>query len=384
MKIGSLFTGVGGFDLGAERAGCQIAWQVENNKHCRSVLKKHWPDVALYKDVHDVGRTVLSGVDLICGGFPCQDLSQAGKREGLAGKRSGLWWEFHRSLGELLPTWCLIENVPGLLSSSDGRDMLTLVNSLEELGYGWSYRILNSQYFGVPQRRRRVFIVGRLGGACPPEIFLEPESMSGDFEKNQSEKKEDTRDTEKSTGAEDTITLAFTAESVHHDGVLSKGTHHPLRVSGIPAVAAYRKITKASHGDDYESWDKAEQSATLQGRRDGSGMIVTNTDDASSSETIYGFDPGQSSNPKTTDQMTHDATPPLPAGHGAAGRISIGGDMIPRKLTPRECERLQGFPDDWTRYADDGSELKNSPRYSMMGNAVTVPVAEWLFRRVMT
>ena len=168
MRVGSLFSGVGGFDLGLERAGHEIVWQVENDKQCRSVLRHHWPNVDLYEDVKDVGRTTLSSVDLICGGFPCQDLSVAGGRAGLAGERSGLWGEFHCIISELTPTWLLIENVPGLLSSNEGRDMAVIVHGLEELGYGWSYRILDSQYFGVPQRRRRVFIVGHSGGVCGP------------------------------------------------------------------------------------------------------------------------------------------------------------------------------------------------------------------------
>ena len=136
MTVGSLFSGIGGLELGLERAGMEVVWQVELDKQARSVLRRHWPEVSIYEDVRDVGRSNLDGVDLICGGFPCQDVSVAGKREGLAGERSGLWWEFHRIIGELARAWCLIENVPGLLSSNDGRDMAVIGGGMGELGCG--------------------------------------------------------------------------------------------------------------------------------------------------------------------------------------------------------------------------------------------------------
>jgi DNA (cytosine-5)-methyltransferase 1 len=119
-------------------------------------------------------------VDLICGGFPCQDLSVAGRRAGLRGERSGLFFEFARIAQTLRPTWLLIENVPGLLTSAKGHDFAVIVDTLADIGYGLAWRILDSQYFGVPQRRRRVYIVGHLGAPCPPEILFEPEGGGGD------------------------------------------------------------------------------------------------------------------------------------------------------------------------------------------------------------
>jgi DNA-cytosine methyltransferase len=176
----SLFAGVGGFDLGLDAAGWCCAAQVEIDPQARSVLRHRWPHVPKYEDVRHVGRSNLPRVDLICGGFPCQDLSVAGRRAGLAGERSGLFYEFARIIDELAPAWVLLENVPGLLSSNGGRDMAAVVGTLGELGYGWAYRVLDLQHFRIPQRRRRVFIVARAGGVCPPEILLEPESVRGD------------------------------------------------------------------------------------------------------------------------------------------------------------------------------------------------------------
>lgn len=180
MKAISLFSGVGGFDLGLERAGMDITVQVEVDKFCQQVLRRWWPGVELYDDVRKVGADELGGGDLICGGFPCQDLSVAGNREGLSGERSGLFYEFMRVVRETRPTWVLIENVPGLLSSNGGRDMGAVLGTLAELGYGYTYRVLDTQYFGPPQRRRRLFIVAHSSGVCPPEVLFEPEGVPWD------------------------------------------------------------------------------------------------------------------------------------------------------------------------------------------------------------
>lgn len=177
---GSLFTGIGGFDLGFERAGFKTIWQVEIDPFCRAVLKSRFPKVGRYRDVRKVGRRNLLHVDVITAGIPCQDVSIAGKRQGLAGERTGLFYEFARILRELRPAWFVFENVPGLFSSNRGRDFAEILRVLMvECGYGVSWRVLNSQFFGVAQRRRRVFVVGCFGKACPPEVLFERESSAG-------------------------------------------------------------------------------------------------------------------------------------------------------------------------------------------------------------
>ena len=171
MRFVSLFAGVGGFDLGLERAGHECIAQVEIDKHCRTVLDKHWPDVPKHDDVRTaiefadtiglVGRT-----DLVCGGFPCQDVSVAGKRAGLAGERSGLFWDALAFATHVQAKWILLENVPGLLTSNQGRDFGTVALALGDAGFDYfEWRVLDSQFFGVPQRRRRVFIIA--GTAIP-------------------------------------------------------------------------------------------------------------------------------------------------------------------------------------------------------------------------
>ena len=173
MTHGSLFAGIGGFDLGFDRAGIETVWTVENDKNCNQVLATHWPDLKRYQDVREVRG--LEPVDVISGGFPCQDVSVAGRREGLAGERSGLWFEFARIVQEMEPEWVVVENVPGLLSSAGGADFALIVGTLEQFGYCVSWRVLDSQFFGVPQRRRRVFIVGSLGGTGSIEVLFESE-----------------------------------------------------------------------------------------------------------------------------------------------------------------------------------------------------------------
>lgn len=159
--FGSLFAGIGGFDLGLERAGWSPRWQVEIDERCRQVLAKHWPSVDRFVDVHFVGRDQLAPVDLIAGGFPCQDLSPAGKRVGLSGARSGLWREFRRILGELRPRFALIENV-----HATWRRWLPVVRSdLAALRYRSLPIRLRASDFGAPHQRARVFVVAAADAA---------------------------------------------------------------------------------------------------------------------------------------------------------------------------------------------------------------------------
>lgn len=180
MKVASFFAGIGGFDLGLERAGMEVIFQCEINKFSRKVLKKHWPNVFLWDDILTLSDTTIPEADLWCGGFPCQDLSLAnqGKRKGLGGSRSGLFFKFADLISKKFPAWIIIENVPGLLNSHRGEDFKILLQTLDELGYGISWRVLDAKYFGTPQRRRRVYIVGSLGTLLSAEVLFEPNSTT--------------------------------------------------------------------------------------------------------------------------------------------------------------------------------------------------------------
>ena len=196
MKAISLFAGVGGFDLALTRNGAEVVASVEIDKHARKVLQKQFPNTTHLEDVKNVTGQQLFDLGfnsdgIIVGGFPCQDLSVAGKRRGLAGERSGLFFEVVRLLDETKAKWFILENVPGLLSSNGGRDLGIVIGALAELGYGVAYRILDAQYFGVPQRRRRIFIVGCLGddGRTPAQILAISEGRIRYLEKSNQPRK---------------------------------------------------------------------------------------------------------------------------------------------------------------------------------------------------
>jgi DNA (cytosine-5)-methyltransferase 1 len=170
VTVGSLFAGIGGFDLGLERAGMEIKWQVEIDPFCRAVLEKHWPGVKRLSDIREaVGyrrdvygyidshamRYLLEPVDLICGGFPCQDISVAGRGAGLAGERSGLWSEYLRLIRELRPRYVVVENVPGLL----GRGLGDVLGGLAESGYDAEWDCVPAASVGAKHLRDRVWIV---------------------------------------------------------------------------------------------------------------------------------------------------------------------------------------------------------------------------------
>ena len=158
MRFGSLFAGIGGIDLGLERAGMTCAWQVEIDPFCQKVLAKHWPEVARYEDIREVGADKLTPVDLICGGFPCQPHSLAGNRQA-SGDERDLWGEMFRVICEVKPRWVLAENVPGLLSSEAGRFFGRVLRDLASVGYDVEWESIPAAAVGAPHRRDRVFIV---------------------------------------------------------------------------------------------------------------------------------------------------------------------------------------------------------------------------------
>lgn len=204
-----MFAGVGGFDLALSRAGVKVVASVEIDKKAQEVLKKHFPDSTIFGDITGVTveQLLAAGFEprdgIITGGFPCQDLSVAGKRAGLGGSRSGLFWEICRLLDETRAQNFILENVPGLLNSNNGADMAVVLEALVERGYRVAYRVLDAQHFGVPQRRRRVFIVGCLGdtGRTPEEILAIAEGRSGYLAQSQQKRKDTATATATSVGA---------------------------------------------------------------------------------------------------------------------------------------------------------------------------------------
>lgn len=295
--LASFFSGIGGFDLGFERAGFETSFQCEVDSFCHSILERHWPHVQRFKDIKGVKPTDVPSADVWAGGFPCQDVSVArmGPRAGLKGKRSGLFFEFARLLEQCRPRVLVIENVPGLLSSHGGRDFGVIIRTLASFGYCVGWRLLNSRYFGVPQSRQRIYIVGcyrdRRG---PAKILLESKCGARDAEASGS--------------------------------------------NGEKPISPF----KESFGDPV------------------TGPIV-----AGLAYCLYAC----SARHTGTDWSRNYVSYPQ-------GKV--------RRLLPVECERLQGFPENWTVPISSQTELDDSdePRYHALGNAVTVPVAEWMAHRI--
>lgn len=344
MKFISLFSGIGGFDLGLERAGMTCIAQVEKDAKALSVLERHWPKVKRFDDVSTFKKTRGMRADLICGGFPCQDLSVAGKRAGLAGERSGLFFEFMRIVGDFAPAWVLIENVPGLLSSNKGRDMSTVVWSLAERGYGWAYRVLDTQYFGCAQRRERVFIVGNLGDARrAAEVLFESESLPWNPLPRR----------EKREGIAGSLSPSLSASG--------RGTSRAGESRGQDCVIPVSLCLNGKNGKRFDGESETFVTHTLKSEgadasEDGTGrgvpLVAYAIQERAVSENI---DAG-------------------PQGKFWQEEHALSGV---RRLTPLECERLQGFPDGFT------DNLSDSARYRVLGNAVSVPVAEWIGKRMM-
>lgn len=339
MRAVSLFSGVGGMDLGLERAGIETVLQVENDRWCQQVLARHWPDVERVDDVRSVVSGCVQpddwecrlsaeiatrwgqprdGIDIVHGGFPCQDLSVAGKRAGFGGERSSLWFEFHRIVRELRPRWVLIENVPGLLSSNGGADFAVVLNGLDELGFDAAWAVLDARHFGVPQRRRRVFVVAGPRGRGPEQVLSLCESCGGNPE----------------TGRAAGEDLAYT-------------------------LAAGARGTGDGHGNAWNSTYIANTLKANTGHAGGADLDTYVAFAVTASAGHHGYS--------------------TPRGDGSDNLVEAAGV---RRLTPRECERLMGWPDDWTRWAADGSEIADSHRYRMAGNGVVSPVAEWIGHRL--
>ena len=298
--LASFFSGIGGIDLGFLNAGFRVNMQCEIDPFCRSILRTHWPKTPIFTDIKEVDHAAIPFSEVWAGGFPCQDVSLArmGPRAGLKGKKSGMFFEFARLLEKVRPRVFLIENVPGLLSSHGGRDFEVILRTLAGFGYGVGWRVLNSRYFGVPQSRQRVYIVGcHRDWRGPGEILFESECGTRD---------------PAADGSNGTKPVSPFKERIGD----------PVKGPVTPSLAYCLYACSARHtGTDW------------------SRNYVSYPD----------------------------------------GRV--------RRLLPIECERLQGFPENWT--LPKGLDVSDPDRidtlrYNALGNAVTVPAAEWIARRIRT
>lgn len=405
-----LFAGIGGFALGFQKAGIKTLAHVEIDAKCQGVLRKRFEGDLILGDVRDCGAHNLPYADAITFGSPCQDMSVAGKREGLNGQRSGLFFEAVRIIRECKPRIAVWENVPGALSSNRGQDFRAVIEAFLQIEVPmprsgkWAnsgmarngsvelvWRILDAQYFGLAQRRKRLFVVVGFRREGAAEILLEREGSAGNLE------------TGRETG-EIFPTISAGGAGTSHTG----NSRSEVDMMIVPIVSSkWAKGTGGPFGDEAQNLiaapltskpyadNKAQDSkpvyptldAGTQGAKWGSNQWIDNgfavvqpsedridrwvdepdrvcmiQDDGYSStaqEHVY-FKPNAAVN-----SLEHARPPKL-----------ISGGV--RRLTPMECERLQGFPDGWTDLPQS-----DSARYHQLGNAVAVPCAEWIARRIM-
>ncbi len=379
-----LFAGLGGFSRAFENAGYKTVAFSEIEPFPCSVLAHHWPDAPNLGDVTKIKGEDIGPVDVLTGGFPCQDLSVAGKRAGLAGGRSGLFWEIVRLAREIEPTWLVLENVPGLLSSNKGRDFGIVLDALGELGYGLSWRVLDAQNFGVPQRRRRVFIVGYLGGACPPEILFEPDGVRRDTQAGREAGKVVAALTSNGVG---TCGADDNQGQAGHLVAYGSGRRGVERdVANVPTKNRVEIDTEtfvthsptAFHETGPGWWNESPHFGTLRAEGENRPSRPSNV----VGEPAIAFATSSLDSPRDDGQ-----TPPLKAnlngqGTGAGPSVFASIGMAVRRLTPTECERLQAFPDSFTDVIHRGKPAADGPRYKALGNSVAVPCVEWIARRM--
>ena len=277
MKVLSLFSGVGGFDMGLENAGMETVFQCEWDKHANSILYKHWPDVPKWDDVSTLtGKHILANapvVDVVAWGSPCQDLSVAGKRAGLEGGRSGLFHEGIRIIKELqeetngqYPRISIWENVVGALNSNGGADFGVILNEMAEAGalaIEWS--VLDAQFFGVPQRRRRVFVVAIfdpvLADRCPSPLLPVAESLPGHLAKGKPQRKSATTTLTESTGTDGGILGSDIVGSLNTSDAKMISTQYVNENKCV--VEPFVKSSRAQTSDDSETWIPGEINPTL-------------------------------------------------------------------------------------------------------------------------
>ena len=324
MKYATVCSGIEAPSLAWHPLGWQPVFFSEIEKFPSAVLNHYYPNTPNLGDMTKIqAENYYGSVDVFCGGTPCQSFSIAGLRKGLADPRGNLMLSFVGIAAKMRPRWIIWENVPGVLSSNAGRDFGTLLGALGELGYGFAYRVLDAQFFGVAQRRRRVFVIGYLGDWRPAAaVLFEPESLRGHTSESRKKRKAITFYAESSIGGYRETNVGGTLKK--SGGCLGGG-------SETFTVCAF-KVRSGCEGGGKGYLGQDELTFTLS----------TNQ-----------------------DQMIFEK------------------NIFVRRLTPIECERLQGFPDNFTNIPWRGkSESSDSLRYAALGNSMAVPVMAWLGKRI--
>ena len=379
MKYGSVCSGVEAATVAWHDLGWEPQFFSEFDEFPSAVLKNHYPDVPNYGDMTKYKDWNLNdkSIDLLVGGTPCQSFSISGLRKGLHDDRGNLMLEYLRMADELKPKWIVWENVVGVLSSNKGRDFGTFLTALGEIGYGFAYRVLDAQYFGVPQRRRRVFVVGCFGDwRSAGKVLFKPDCLSGDPPPSRAQGER----------------IAPTVT-----------TGPPFSRTGNERVEAEALVTFARVGHGQYS-DKENIASTIRARdyKDATDLITFSPQNSVSNglsiskHTVPTLQTKKQSavvidraafnqgvNAKYDPLIKEQETIPTLVARGP--HAIQQRDMKVRRLTPRECERLQGFPDDWTRIQWKGKKPEECPdghRYKAMGNSMAVPVMRWIGQQI--
>jgi DNA (cytosine-5)-methyltransferase 1 len=385
MRYLSVCSGIEAATVAWHDMGWEAAAYSEIEKFPSEVLKYHYPSVPNMGDMTKYKEWEIGTIGLLVGGTPCQSFSVAGLRKGLEDPRGNLALTYVGILDKFRPKWFIWENVSGVLSSGKGRDFGSFLGAVAQLGYGFSYRMLDAQNFGVAQRRRRVFVVGHLGDWRPSaKVLFESHSLSGYSKKSRKTGKKDTGyvessfgqycpdavagTTKVSDGSKTFLTIPkpilFEARSpdgclrIHGDIVPTLTT---AQGGGItPCVAHAFKVRGGCAGGGKGYLGQDEKAFTLSTMQDQQIAV------------LGGLHPNAA--------ITENISPTLTSAMGmGGGHIPVIGSMAVRRLTEIECERLQGFPDNYTNIKEN---CPSGARYKALGNSMAVPVMKWIGKRI--
>ncbi|WP_347492530.1 DNA cytosine methyltransferase [Collinsella aerofaciens] len=404
MRYVSIFSGVEAATLAWEPLGWEPLAFCEIDDFPSAVLAEHWPNVPNLGDITKVDwkKEIHGAVDLVVGGSPCQSFSIAGKREGLKGA-SGLMFEYIRCVQELMPRWFLWENVKGALSCEGGAAFGQLLREMDALGYGLAWRVLDAQFFGVAQRRERLFLVGHLGDARACEVLFEPESMCWDTPSSREKRKAvaaaSGRCVAQGSGTgrlnpddqHDTFSIAGNIigrkpENGGNGGGFQEPGEPMYTLTTIDRPAVAFKYHQGSKAGGIGA--AVEQSPTLTADYHNPAVMYEESEaclcaHASKEPPVVAFKNHQGA----TNGSGTDESEPIAGYHNINDNTTAesGIRSVVRRLTPLECERLQGFPDNHTRIPWKGKPAEECPdslRYKACGNSMAVPVMRWLGERI--
>ena len=386
MKYLSVCSGIEAATVAWHGMGWQPVAFSEIEKFPSQVLNHHYPEVPNLGDMTKYKEWDIGTIDILVGGTPCQSFSVAGLRQGLEDSRGNLMLTYLGILDKFKPKWCVWENVPGVLSSNGGRDFGTFLTALGELRYGFAYRVLDAQYFGVAQRRRRVFVVGCLGDwRSAAEVLFEPESLCRDIKKSRKKREETSSAIRTSTvyenhPADSRVTeMGETCSSVTARWGTGGGN--------VPFALAENNATGV-HGVALTVWDTTNITSPQNGSNPKVGdpchtlakgqhpPLLTGVHGVA-----YGFEPGIAKREGNPSRFSEELSPTLRAEMGD-NQVSMANIMAVRRLTPIECERLQGFPDGYTDIKSNGKATPDGSRYKALGNSMAVPVMKWIGNRI--